>query len=106
MELPPDFWFIHHDGTPKNTIFSVDGSDFVDGKQSLKINFIDSLYIPNEKGYTYSSIYQLIFSNDFAPGNTYKLSFWIKSDIGQIRLRLSRISSADTLQTVYYIGPT
>ena len=104
--ITPDFWFIHHDGTPSNNIFSIDGSEFVDGKFSLKINFIDSLYIPNSKGYTYSSIYQRIFSNDFVSGNTYKLSFWIKSNIGQIRLRLSRISSADTAQVAYYIGPS
>ena len=81
-------------------------SDYFDGKTSLKINFIDSLIAPNSKGSKYSSIYQRIFSNEFIAGKSYELSFWIKSEVGQVRFRLSRISTTDTLRVMEYFGPS
>ena len=82
--ISPDFWQTYSDGSPSYNIFTVDGSDYNDGKTSLKVNFIDSLITPNAKGSKYSSIYQRIFSNDFVAGKNYQLSFWVKSNIGQV----------------------
>lgn len=104
--ISPDFWQTYSDGSPSYNIFTVDGSDYNDGKTSLKVNFIDSLITPNAKGSKYSSIYQRIFSNDFVAGKNYQLSFWVKSNIGQARLRLYRVSTSDTLKITEYFGPS
>ena len=77
--IKPDFWQTYSDGIASYNIFAVDGSEYIDGKSSLKINFIDSLIVPNSKGFTYSELSQKIFSNDFIPGQTYQLSFWVKA---------------------------
>ena len=104
--ISPDFWQSYSDGTPSYKIFTIDGSEYNDGKTSLKINFIDSLIVPNNKGSKYSSIYQRIFSNDFIAGNNYQLSFWVKSNVGQARVRLYRVSTIDTLKIAEYFGPS
>ena len=105
--IKPDFWQTYSDGVPSYNVFTVDGSEYVDGKTSLKVNYIDSLIVPNFRGSKYSEISQKIFSNDFVAGKAYNLSFWIKSDKGQAEVRILKIgTSSDTIRVAEYFGPS
>ena len=103
--IKPDFWQTYSDGTPSYNIFTVDGSVYHDGKSSLKINYIDSLITPNQSGSNYSAISQQISSNNFIPGATYRLTFWVKSEVGRIRVRLTEYGTNDTVRVADYFGP-
>ncbi len=102
----PDFWQTYVDGTPSYDLFSIDGSDYIDGKSSLKINFIDSLIAQGNKSYKYSEISQKINNSNFVVGQTYELSFWIKSNPGAVRIKLSGVTAVDTTKLTDYYGPT
>ncbi len=102
----PDFWQTYVDGTPSYNVFSIDKSEFIDGKTSLKINFIDSLIAQGNRSFKYSEISQKINNSNFVVGKTYELSFWIKSDPGAVRIKLSGVTAIDTTKLTDYYGPT
>jgi hypothetical protein len=106
--IKPDFWQVYHNGTPSYNVFTVDGSEHVDGNTSLRINFIDSLFTPSPNGLqNYAEITQQIYSTNISSEKSYNLSFWIKTENGgQARIILSKVGVNDTVRVLDYYGPS
>jgi hypothetical protein len=84
----PDNWDQTLSGSPEFNYFEVSSDNVISGTNSLKVTYIDSLANPLPGFNPWGGLKQVISIEHLKPGDDYTISFWTRSEIGNMQVRL------------------
>jgi hypothetical protein len=84
----PDFWQQMLSGNPEFNYFDVSSENVNNGGFSLKVLYIDSLAHPAPGFNPWGGLVQTLSTSNLIPGDDYTISFWTRSEIGNMQVRL------------------
>ncbi len=100
----PDNWDQTLSGNPQFDYFDVSSENVISGSYSLKVSYIDSLANPLPGFNPWGGLVQTISTAHLKAGEDYTISFWTRSEIGNMQVRLLKNGNFD-LPVVSYIIP-
>jgi hypothetical protein len=102
----PDSWTQTITGDPEFYYFSLDGEQFKQGNNGLKITFFEALSNPDPVQGAWGGLYQKISVSDWDVSTTYRLQYWYKVEIGNFQIRILKNGSFNTPLLSQVCGPT
>jgi hypothetical protein len=100
----PDNWIQMVSGTPEFDYFQVSSENKQNGNTSLRVIYIDSLANPAPGLNPWGGLMQRIEAGKFLKNEDYAITFWTRSEIGNMQVRLTKNSNLED-PIVSYIIP-